>query len=266
MTHLAEPLAADAASEPGPARDGWPTWVVVTRTLVAALCRGCLWFVVGLLFWAIAPLALGWHATTVMTGSMEPAVPAGSVVVVMPVGADSLVPGRVVQSDDPDRPGRLRLHRIVSVDETDGSLVTKGDANQSEDSSHVATAQVHGVGILLVPFLGIPIRAWHDGDLGTLAAVALAAAAAAAGTRLDRPFLDAPEGADDEGPDSDADDREEDPSGDPTPDGDAEDPLWPSLEAALGGDEGSTHRSVGPETRAEGDAGSSSRHRASDDG
>ncbi|MEW5095383.1 hypothetical protein [Clavibacter michiganensis] len=134
---------------------------VALRLIGANLCRAAIWFVVGPMFWGVAPLALGWHSTTVMSGSMEPRIPVGSVVVVMPAGDDLLTPGRVIQSDDPDHPGRLRLHRIESVDDA-GSLVTKGDANQNHDSSPVTPAQVRGIGVVLVPFLGIPVKAVRE--------------------------------------------------------------------------------------------------------
>ncbi len=174
---------------------------VALRLIGANLCRAAIWFVVGLMFWGVAPLALGWHSTTVMSGSMEPRIPVGSVVVVMPAGDDLLTPGRVIQSDDPDHPGRLRLHRIESVDDA-GSLVTKGDANQNHDSSPVTPAQVRGIGVVLVPFLGIPVKAVREGNWAVLAIVSLGAVIAAAGTRLDYRFIHADD--QEEGPDDDS--------------------------------------------------------------
>ena len=42
--------------------------------------------------------------------------------------------GRVITFDNPGPEGHILTHRVVSIDE-DGSLVTKGDANPTPDSS-----------------------------------------------------------------------------------------------------------------------------------
>jgi signal peptidase len=133
-------------------------------------------------FWAVAPLAIGWQTTTVMTGSMEPAIQTGDLVVSRPIDPAELRPGQVVLVHDPDRPGRLRLHRLYAVEGTD--LTTKGDANPEADSSPVLRSDVLGIGVLRVPWIGIPIQQARDGDavalastvLGLLAVIALALA------------------------------------------------------------------------------------------
>lgn len=133
-------------------------------------------------FWAVAPLAIGWHTTTVMTGSMEPAIQTGDLVVSRPIDPAELRPGQVVLVHDPDRPGRLRLHRLYAVEGAE--LTTKGDANPEADSSPVLRSDVLGIGVLRVPWIGIPIQQARDGDavalastvLGLLAVIALALA------------------------------------------------------------------------------------------
>lgn len=127
------------------------TW---TRLVVVLTARGVLAAVVGLAFWAVAPLLLGWHATTVMTGSMEPAVRVGDVVVSKPVTPSQLNTGQVLLFDDPDHPGKLRLHRFDSVND-DGTLTTRGDANPRADSTPIERSAVVGVGYLRVPFVGM---------------------------------------------------------------------------------------------------------------
>ncbi len=129
--------------------------------------------VVTLGFWAAAPLILGWIPTTVMTASMSPAIEVGDVVVARPVPRDALVAGRVVLATDPDWSDRLRLHRVTTLDDR-GDLITKGDANPSADSSPLHPDAVRGVGVLRVPFVGLPIVWARSGEIVPLAACVLA--------------------------------------------------------------------------------------------
>lgn len=137
------------------ARAGWSALVV---TVVA---RGVVALLVTLVLWSVVPAALGWQSTVVMTGSMTPAVAPGDVAVARPADESSLRLGHVLLTDDPDRPGRLRLHRLVDV--RDGGLVLQGDANADTDSSTVAVGAVHGIAVLRVPVVGLPSLWAHEG-------------------------------------------------------------------------------------------------------
>jgi signal peptidase I len=165
------------------------SWVVV-RITAANLCRAALALLASLAACALLPFLWGWHPTVVMSDSMTPDIRTGDVVVVMPVPDDELTPGRVIQFDDPDHADRLRLHRIVSV--ADGELITRGDANDRDDSSPVTISSVHGVGFLLIPRIGLPVQSFADGDpipgVASIAAVGLLAV----GARADRRYRHSP--------------------------------------------------------------------------
>lgn len=124
----------------------------------------------GLVFWAVAPMILGWHTTTVMTGSMEPSLPPGDVVVSKTVTAGELRKGQVLLFADPDHAGTLRLHRFDSLN-SDGTLTTKADANPAADSTHISRSAVEGVGYLRVPLIGTPILWAADHRTGPLVAL-----------------------------------------------------------------------------------------------
>lgn len=128
-------------------------WVRFTAVLAA---RGVLAAVFGMLFWAVMPMMLGWHSTTVMTGSMEPALHVGDVIVSKPVEPRELRRGQVLLFDDPDHAHTLRMHRFDTLN-LDGTLTTKGDANPAADSTPITRAAVVGVGYLRVPFIGTPV-------------------------------------------------------------------------------------------------------------
>ncbi len=89
---------------------------------------------------AIVPAARGWHATVIQTGSMQPHIDPGDVVVSSALSDDAPVPvGGVVQyrspaTAEPDHVARLRMHRIVTAND-DGTYVTAGDANAEVDST-----------------------------------------------------------------------------------------------------------------------------------
>lgn len=126
-----------------------------------ALAEGYLIALATFLAIAFIPVVFGWHATVIQTGSMEPHISPGDVVVISPWEKTGPVPlGGVVQytspaAAEPDGIERLRLHRIVEAND-DGTFVTAGDANQDVDSSALERSQIIGQARLLIPWLGLP--------------------------------------------------------------------------------------------------------------
>lgn len=147
------------------------------RVVVGTLARAVLLTLLGMALWAAAPALIGWHPTTVMTGSMEPRLQVGDVVVSRPVSPAELRQGQVLLYDDPDQPGELRMHRYVENGKN-GTIVTKGDANPQNDSTPIERSAVHGVAFIKIPLVGAPITwlrygEWHRVVLLALALVAL---------------------------------------------------------------------------------------------
>ncbi|QCR42642.1 hypothetical protein C1N91_02830 [Curtobacterium sp. SGAir0471] len=146
------------------------------RVVVATAARAVVATLLGLALWAAAPALIGWHPTTVMTGSMAPRLVPGDVVVSRPVTPAEIRPGQVLLADDPDQPGHLRMHRFVEPG-PDGTVVTKGDANPQADSTPTERSAVHGVAVLRVPSVATPVLWVREGrwvEVGT-AALALVA-------------------------------------------------------------------------------------------
>lgn len=123
----------------------------VSRTVVAVVLVA----LVGLVFWALAPLVAGFEGHVVVSGSMAPRLVPGDVVLTRELPVQQLQPGQVLLFPDPERPDRLLLHRLVSFD-AEGELVTRGDANQSNDSTHVPADSVIGQAQLRIPYVGLP--------------------------------------------------------------------------------------------------------------
>jgi signal peptidase I len=106
--------------------------------------------------WIALPWAfLDWTPTLVTTGSMQPLITPGDVVMVRPVDAADLAPNTVVlfdrAGDDDDRV----LHRIVEQN-ADGTFITRGDANAVDDSDFLHAEDVEGAAVLSVPWIGRP--------------------------------------------------------------------------------------------------------------
>lgn len=127
----------------------------------------------GLVFWSRAPQLLGWQPRVVVSGSMLPVIRPGDVALVGPAvpGPGSLPAGGVVLVRDPSRSTGYYLHRLARY-LPDGTLVTRGDANDVDDHPAVRPAQVAGRLRLVVPYAGLPMLWWQQRAWGTLAALA----------------------------------------------------------------------------------------------
>ena len=77
----------------------------------------------------------------VITGSMEPLIPAGSLVVSKSINFDNVKKGKVIVFNNQDN-RRVTTHRVVEIQ--DGQYVTKGDANSYNDRYLVTPADVMG--------------------------------------------------------------------------------------------------------------------------
>ena len=153
------------------------------RVLAVSLSRAVMAVVVGLLVWSVLPLAVGWTPRAIMSGSMEPRIHVGDVVVGRPVDPARLVKDQVVTVTDPDHPARTRTHRLLRRD-AQGRLVLKGDANPQADSTPVEPGAVLGLGVIRVPYVARPAYWWAERafvplgtTLGLLLLVGLTAAA-----------------------------------------------------------------------------------------
>ncbi|GAB2595015.1 LamG-like jellyroll fold domain-containing protein [Microlunatus antarcticus] len=180
------------AATPSPRRWTWPRLAAVT------LARSVLVGLLGLAAWGALPAVVGWHPTTVSSGSMLPRLHVGDVAVSRPLAAHVPTLGSVLLFHDPDHPGRLRMHRFVRIDDA-GLLVTRGDANGSDDSTPVALGTVVGIGTLRVPWVALPVVWVRQGQWLFLALVAacLALLLAVAASGRDRTFDDDPDKPDD---------------------------------------------------------------------
>ena len=89
---------------------------------------------------------------SVISGSMEPEYPVGSLIYVKDVDPSQIEAGDVITYVLPnDMPS---THRVVRVDEANQLFYTKGDANESEDGAPVHFKNLLGTPVFKIPVLG----------------------------------------------------------------------------------------------------------------
>lgn len=100
---------------------------------------------------SVVPRVMGMQSYAIISGSMEPAYPTGSLVYAEPVDGSDLQAGDVAAFwRDED----VIVHRVEEVDEGAGELVTKGDANAEIDLRPVPFGNVLGRVVGSVPLVG----------------------------------------------------------------------------------------------------------------
>lgn len=99
-----------------------------------------------------APILLGHRPVVVLSGSMEPTYPVGSLIYYHKCDFDALEVGDAITFRAEDV---LVTHRITTVNEISGTVVTKGDNNVSEDPVPVAENQIVGKATnFAIPYVG----------------------------------------------------------------------------------------------------------------
>jgi len=106
---------------------------------------------VGVLF-VLSSLSIGgFTAKLVLSGSMEPTIPTGSVAFLLP--RTEYAAGDVITFKTDAAAQHPTTHRIV-LQNDDGSFVTRGDANDTDDFVTVSPQHIFGKVLFAIPYLG----------------------------------------------------------------------------------------------------------------
>ncbi len=118
-------------------------WDVLTTILVA--------LVVILAILLVGVRLVGIHSYCVLSGSMEPEYPVGSLIYVRDVAPEEIGIGDVItfalSNETP------ATHRVIGIDEENCMFYTKGDANNTEDAP-VHFNNLIGKPVFKIPYLG----------------------------------------------------------------------------------------------------------------
>ncbi len=161
--------SARHSEEPVPAGRAVLSWLSALTKVVVA---GVLGIAAGLVFWSVVPILAGMQAHVIVSGSMEPSIASGDIVLTEDVDPAAVRPGMVLLFHDPAFPGRLLMHRVTKVN-GDGTVVTRGDANRTDDSTAVSMTAAEGIGRLRIPYVGLPMYWRTLGDFPRLGALAV---------------------------------------------------------------------------------------------
>ncbi len=122
----------------------------ITYTTLTVLILGLLPFVVFTLITSKTDVIGGIRSFVVLTGSMGPSIPQGSIIFTQ--RTPSYQKGDVISFQK----GNVTMtHRVVQVIDAKGvSYQTKGDANKTADPESVSSKDVLGKSIFFVPYVG----------------------------------------------------------------------------------------------------------------
>ena len=137
---------------------------IVSKAGTVVLCLVLVLAIIFVVFQVFAStgraLPGGYRPLIVLSGSMKPVMPVGSVVVSKSVDAASVKVGDIVtyaQASDPTgKTSPFITHRVAKVIQgTSGlSFVTKGDANNTDDQNPVPASRIVGRVVLIMPSVG----------------------------------------------------------------------------------------------------------------
>ena len=122
-------------------------WVVIGFIILVAL----------LLIISTFPITGNYKVMTVISGSMEPTIKIGSVVVVKPE-SDYKV-GDIITFGPASKTKAPTTHRIFDIKVVDGNpvYITKGDANNGPDAKEIQKKDIIGKVLFSVPYVGYAV-------------------------------------------------------------------------------------------------------------
>lgn len=139
-------------------------WVFVNLTILLSTWVGIGW------------LIGGWTPVVITSGSMEPALSVGDVLLIDRTPDEAISQRAIIVFG---RDGETIAHRVFAIE--GGEYVTRGDANPTPDAGRITDQDVIGTGRLVVPVIGLPIVWLHDGARLPLAAWAVLTVAGVVG-------------------------------------------------------------------------------------
>jgi signal peptidase I len=153
---------------------------VSLRLVRVAAVSVALGVAIGIVGIVVAPSLFGGRSLTVMSGSMEPALGVGDVVINRRVSPAEVRVGDIVTFSDPEGTGKLITHRVRQLRIVDGAahVVTKGDNTNAVERWDIPAAGSLGRVEYRVPLLGFLVF-WLHGPLASIGLIVVPALALA---------------------------------------------------------------------------------------
>lgn len=100
------------------------------------------------------PRFFGYEIYSVISGSMEPAIPVGSLVYIKGIEPSEVQEGDVIAFYGASDSASIITHRVVENRVLMGEFITKGDANQAEDMNPIPYEHLIGRVVRSIPVIG----------------------------------------------------------------------------------------------------------------
>ena len=169
-----------------PAKKGKNGKITPLGRVVSFIGSFIMWLVIIICLAMFIPRIAGIDSYVVISGSMEPAIPVGSLVYSKEVDPATLIPGEVIVfysssgTGGSSQTGNSRntipvTHRVIENRQQEGEIVTKGDANAHEDLFPVTYNNVLGRVVFHIRSLGY-VASLLSGTAGKIGAILVIAA------------------------------------------------------------------------------------------
>ena len=128
-----------------------------------------------LLIFSLLPVSGNFRVMVVQSGSMEPVIKGGAVVIVRPVETYKI--NDVITFRQRGKAGIPITHRIVGIKVEEGNLIyiTKGDANDANDAREIRDRDILGKVLFDIPYVGYAVAAAQK-PIGFMALIIIPAA------------------------------------------------------------------------------------------
>jgi signal peptidase len=129
--------------------------IKILNTFIAWLGWAALAAVIFAVSFVMVAAQFGWEFDAVLSGSMEPVLGVGGLVVIRPVDAQQVAPGDIISFKLPGIDTPI-CHRVIEIQSTPEGrfFLTKGDANEEPDANPVPPEAVTGKEVFYLPCVG----------------------------------------------------------------------------------------------------------------
>lgn len=110
------------------------------------------------------PSIFGYGTFNVVSGSMEPAIKTGSLVYVKQVEPAEVIAGDVIAFYSPNNTEAVITHRVVENQSASQEFITKGDANEVEDTTPIPYTHLIGRVEVSIPYMGNILAGFVNGN------------------------------------------------------------------------------------------------------
>lgn len=134
---------------------GNTTKIIICSILIFIIATSCIQMIDGAMNPGKTPSVFGYKAMTVLTGSMEPGIKPGDLVIAKAgEKLSSLKVGSIATYKNSQNV--LITHRVIDISSKDGvnAYKFKGDNNPTEDVDVISKDQLEGIYIVKIPYLG----------------------------------------------------------------------------------------------------------------